>query len=177
MEIRFAVLLPAKLNKEAANIAKKVARLGPHRFVVDNKHLFPYITLFKINVHKRNYLRLEKIVSQAVQTSPKLSLTVRRIGSPKDIWVDLEITPTRHLAALRKKLADVVSKSGYADKVMIKARFRPHITLTRFYSTKHVAKIAQLRQRVLGKFTASTIALCLSRQTQVYRIISKHNLK
>jgi 2'-5' RNA ligase len=175
MEIRIALIPPAKISVLAARLAKKYAVQAKHRFVVDNRNLFPHNTLFKVDVKKKDYIVLLGVVKTELRKFNPLRLDIKGFLISEGGWVGLKINPSSELIKLRKKLAEAVDQSKLA-KVQLKSSYHPHLTLIRFYKPD-ASSLIKAEPVPRTKFIVRDIGLCLSRQTQVYKILNTIKLK
>jgi 2'-5' RNA ligase len=176
MEIILAVIPPAGVSKEIGALGKSVVKRFPHQFVVDNQKLFPHITLFKIDMEKSDYGKLRKVVKDAVKRESRFNVRVNKFGMPAGGWLDLQVVRSGNLTKLRRRLIQAITAANWGD-VSVKQKYRPHITLTRFNSDEVVQTAVKRKPQPSFTFAVNKIGLCLSRQTQVYKIIETIKLK
>lgn len=178
MEIRFAIIPPASINKMSAQLAKKYARQGKHRFVVDNRNFFPHITLLRTKVTKKNYPLLISDVQEALRKFTSFNLHVSGFSVYPGGWLGLNIKSSVKLTSLKKALHIATQKNSSPTSNFAKLKSNhPHITLVRFYKNSLTTDAIVNEQLPKVKFTAHTIGLCKSRQTQVYKIVDQIKLK
>ena len=178
MQIRFVVLPPKNISEMASKLAKKYAAKFPHWFVVDNRKLFPHITLFCLEIKRRDLNTLTKVAGERLPKQKKLKLLIPRHAVYKDSWEGLKIKNNVGLSALRKNwFKGLVSFDKYPQR-KLKLSFSPHITLTKFKNKGHSRLAIKGSKILIKKFRADTIAMCLNnRFSQVTKIIKKFKLK
>lgn len=176
MEIRFALIPPARINALTAKLAKRYAQQAKHRFVVDNQKLFPHMTLFKVTVSKKNYLSLLQVVKRELKKFKPFNLEVKGFLISDGGWLGLKIESSSKLNKLAKELANAIERSKLTP-APLKNPYHPHITLTRFYKNGLAHAVVKDEPKPSAKFSADSIGLCLSRQTQVYKILNTVKLK
>lgn len=88
--------------------------------------------------------------------------------------MDVKLSP--QLLKLRMGLAKELKEQNLVESLRIKPNFSPHITLTRFYNDKNCQLAIESEKKPDFKLTVATIGLCLSRATQVYKIIDRCKL-
>jgi 2'-5' RNA ligase len=174
MEIRFAVIPPEPINKKVSKLATQLAARGKHRFVVDNRNYFPHITLFKMEVPPARLRALLTEMQVFAKKFPTFPVKISSFGGGGG-WLDLQLAHSSQLDLLRRKLAEVVSQV-LQEKVLLTSSYRPHVTMIRFYSEKKKKEAMGATDSLKCTMKVSIIGLCLSRQTQVYKIIHKVRL-
>lgn len=178
MEIRFAIIPPGPISAMTATWAKKYARRAKHRFLVDNKKLFPHNTLFKVNVSKKNYLSLLSVCKKELRSFRSFNLEIKGfLVKKRNGNFAFKIKSSDKLNKLRKNLFGAIKNSKLVTKAYLKRTYHPHITLTTFFKKDPSAVVIKGELAPSAKFTVRDIGLCLSRQTQVYKILNTVKLK
>jgi 2'-5' RNA ligase len=177
MEVNFFILLPPDINSKVAKNAQRVARLHPHRFIVDSKKFSPHITLFgaTVNKNKLNFVLSKLTVFlEGVKAFP-----VRTDGysSDKGGFLVLNIKPRRELEKFRKRLGTETKR--YAKKIRPpRLPYSPHVTLTRFKEPGFALQMSRNQSALSTTFKLETIGVGLKDdQGQVYKILKTMSLK
>lgn len=179
MQAHFVVLPPTNVAKKCGELAKKYSKKFPSYFALDNKRLIPHITLFTLEINKKNWLDAQKSTAQILGKFKKLNLAISRhsyyLRQDGD-WLALKIKQSTYLSKLRTELFSTLKKLD-ASGIKLK-HYSPHITLTKFkpgYRAKAATKGSQL---IKLNFTANTVAICQDAGfSQVYKIIKQFKLK
>jgi 2'-5' RNA ligase len=171
MDIRLAVIPPAVTSKIVGKLGTQYGRKFRHRFLVDNQKLLPHATLFKVDIPRTDYKKLLLIAEKVIRQIPAFDVRVNKFGFPPEGWLDLQLATSLKLIALRKRLLKEIKRSGLGI-VTVKTAYRPHITLTRFYNNNHNRMAVKGEPKPQFMVPVTTIGLCLSRQTQVYKILN-----
>lgn len=181
MNLRLAILLPAKINRLAAAAGEKLLKQYRQKkfFVVDGRKLVFHITLFQImGVEFKNWEKIFKPLKQFAQAKHPLKLTISGFKCTKDrgLWVALNVKGNTKLASFRKNLARHLKKFGL--KVEIGSPYKPHVTLLKFKKTdSRTFKQLESQKSPNISFTPLKFALCLDNQYgQVTKVIRTFKL-
>ena len=181
MNLRLAILLPAKIKLVAATAAEKLSKQYGQKkfFVVDGKKLVFHITLFQIKEVGMDSLgKIFKPIKQFTQEKHPLKLTISGLECTKDrgLWVALNIKDNAKLTLFRKKLAGHLKKSGL--NVEIGSPYKPHVTLLKFSkSDVNVLRELESQKSPNISFTPLKFALCVDNQyAQVTKVIRSFKL-
>ncbi|MBI4049526.1 MAG: threonylcarbamoyl-AMP synthase [Candidatus Doudnabacteria bacterium] len=191
------VILPSKsLSEKIGKQNKALEKDAPLVFSVDNKKLFPHITLYHVSVKKENLDQIYQKVQVIAQSTSPFKLLSRRINSEDGVFVlDLKNNSqiyrlheqvVESLASLRQRswrnykgLTGIRKKlvNKYGHRHILKF-FRPHITLGKMKDKKNLKKILSQTKIPISSFVADNIAVTeVDNYSQVTRIIKKFKLE
>lgn len=177
MQIRVAILPPQNISQMSGSLAKKYAKKFTHWFVVDNQKLFPHITLFCVDVSRKNLKELIRTVAGTGKKFKKFNLAISGHSLYPGGWLGLKIRESKELKELRRSLFVKLKPFG-PNNPKLKSAYSPHVTLTKFKNGKHGLLATKGSKIPITKFKADTIALCLDKNySQVYKIIKTFKLK
>ncbi len=176
MKVRFVILLPPQLSEFVAKHSKQAKKKFGAYFAIDNKKLFPHITLCKVSIDKNKLRNLYAVVGALSRSRKPLQIKIKKFYSSGD-WIFLAISQNRKISDLRKSVIKTSIKAG--GKFLKPAHtFHPHITLTRLRK-KTNSEIFLSKISLPSKlFEFKTIAVGFSdSQGQVYKILKKFNIR
>ncbi len=169
MKVRFFILPPPKLNKFVFGHSKRARDKHKTYFVVDNKKLFPHITLCKISIEKRKLGKLYESIESTTKQFEPFHIRIRNFYYENE-WLFLSVSQSKKFSDVRKKVIKASIKGG-GKFLKPTHRFHPHITITRF---KIVPK--DKFPKINKKFNLNTIAVGLQdKNGQIYKIIKRFN--
>ncbi len=181
MNLRLAILLPAKINRLAATAGEKLSKQYRQKkfFLVDGKKLIFHITLFQIkDVGMAVLEKFFKPIKQFALFKHPLKLSLSGLECTKDrgLWVALNIKDNRKLTLFRKNLARHLKKSGL--KIEIGNPYKPHVTLLKFAKAdRKVVRELESQKSPTTSFTPLKFALCIDNQyAQVTKVIRSFKL-
>ncbi len=176
MEVRVVLIPNKQISKYAAKFAHKFRKQGKYRFFVDNKILFPHITLFRANVRKIKYKELLSHFMVVLKKQKDFVLEIDGFVFEKGGWLALKIKETRQLNKLKNDL--FIAAKQFSNPVGQASvwKYPPHITLIRYYADKNSSLAISSEPVPQRSYKSQVVGLCLSRQTQVYKILDKIKL-
>jgi 2'-5' RNA ligase len=177
MEVRLALIPNPVFSKKMGGLGKAVGSKFSHRFLVDNKKYFPHATLFKVNIRKDKYPELLSITKDFVKGEKNFGFKIKGLATADGGWVDLEVLEKQKIFILRNTIYRKLKLAKITKLKKLKPSYRPHFTLTRFFSNHKASLAVQNFPKQNFKLNAYSIGLCLSKQTQVYKILDKVKLK
>lgn len=176
MKIRLVVLPPTDIRKRTAEWAKKISKIAPHHFVVDNKNLLPHITIFSMLLEEKQIPELEKKIKKIIKAFKTIKLELKKFESYEGVWLMWSVKPSLELSKLLKALYKQAVTIDHSAVKILKP-YRPHITFTKFRSTGKVERALKEFSDMKRVFTVSRVAIAYDKDTQVPGIIKSFKLK
>lgn len=177
MEIRFAIIPPARINKLTGKLSIQHAKSGKHRFVVDNVKLFPHATLFVADVPKKEYRTLLAAIKDEARKHKSFEAEILGYQILQHLGLGLKIKPSKKLTDLRKSLYKLVSQFAEMKGAANKWKYPPHLSMVRFEDPHSAKQSIKDFRPPRDSFPVKTIGLCLCKGSQVYKVLDQIKLK
>lgn len=158
-ELRYIFLLPDKINRLAGKLAVKYSKKFPSYFVVDNKNLYPHITLFTASQDFNDFKKARPILNKYLKIFKPIELKIKGFEMGKNETLSLKIVRSRGLINFRNKLRDFIEK--HSNEILNKnIKYKPHITLTRYLNMLHAKSVINSAKEEMPKsFIVNTVAV------------------
>lgn len=159
MELRYIFLLPAKIELLTSRLAIMYGVKFPHFYIVDNKNLYPHITLFTTSQRLNNFVKFRSKLSKFLRDFKPIKVKLGDFDVYKDGTFIIEIIESPELLNFRKKILNFVEHN--LDEVLFRnKRYKPHITLFRYRSFRHSkVLLSSIRERVSGSFKLESLSV------------------
>ena len=200
MFLDIVILPPADISRAVGKLTAKLARGFPLRMRVDNKKLYPHISLYHLLVPRGRVKTVVAEVSRLVAEQKRVPITFQKVRSDK-VYFGVSVKNTRVLFRLHQKIllglrkfhvgvpkapsgaSQPAQTTPYLKKFGVEYVlnfFRPHITLLGMKNkedAEEVLKVAN-REKNLENFFADNVSVAaVNRYWQVYKVIKKFKLK
>ena len=177
MKLHFTILPPSKMSQWSVRLAKRLTTKYECWFVVNNKNLYPHVTLFSAQVPKKQFASLSDSLENLAARFSALDLQIVGLSTPRATgggWMALKIKSNNHLTKFREQVRKLVS-----GKIRFKPYYNPHITLAKYKNPRDERSVRSQTKLPTKKFRAKILAVCVSDAefSQVYKILKKYELK
>lgn len=109
-------------------------------FTLNSIDRIPHLTLCQFDMGNERFPELREAVKAAAKETNIFDLEIKRHPQGcyqlKDRYLDIEFEPTEELAKLQEKIMQIARN----DCTFLSYQFRPHVTLTRFISSKQTPR-------------------------------------
>jgi 2'-5' RNA ligase len=169
IKLNIAFSLPKEVCDEAVKVSQNIHQLSPALFILDNKTLFPHITIYLAEFPQKNFSKIIRAVSNVVMNQKPFTLSFKSFKTEYGyINITLEKTETlrsihenivRNINTFReghlreKYRASSLFLNQFSDKERsyiiqygfpyLMDLYRPHLTVSYFEDHKIAEKISK----------------------------------
>jgi L-threonylcarbamoyladenylate synthase len=192
MRLDVVILPPDNINGKVGELAKKLDQKYDLIFKVDNKKLFPHVTLFHLDTKKTNLAKIRKQIEKISKRWKGFELVYAKPGYSDSGYFNFELQKSRDIYRLHQAVVGSLYKysdkkrhkglSGLENKYYAKygsrrilKLYQPHITIGRHSGNN--GRVVKDIKAEFSSFVADNIALAeIDNQAQVVRIFNRYKL-
>ncbi|MBI5733343.1 MAG: hypothetical protein HY973_00135 [Candidatus Kerfeldbacteria bacterium] len=198
MLLDIVILPPNRIRKLVGQAVVKSVGDFKYRYIIDNKHLIPHLSLFHININKRKLAALVAVVKKNISNYQPVEISTKNILvdgngvfillSNRKSLINLNRKMVRYCYPLRdgmipwmsKRLPNKLEKFNrktYGTYYNIGKAFQPHFTVVKLKFDTDAKIVGEEMKNIHFSFMGNTIAICqINDYSQVTKVLKTFKL-